>query len=52
MGEKVMTSLAATDKLAERLPLPDEVVRELAFDFATFEQSEDADNLGLSCGGS
>ena len=35
MGEKVMTSLAATDKLAERLPLPDEVVRELAFDFET-----------------
>ena len=35
MGEKVTTSLAATDAMAQRLALPDAVVTQLRFDFST-----------------
>ena len=41
MGEKVSTSLAATEKLAERLRIPESVVEDLRFDFATSAEDED-----------
>jgi hypothetical protein len=37
MGERIETSFAATEKLAERLPLPDRIVEDLIFDFSVIE---------------
>jgi ERCC4-related helicase len=44
MGEKIATSFAATEKLAERIPLPDRIVEDLIFDFSVRPSPQD--NIG------